>query len=213
MKPLFTAIAALLLASAAQAAETNVVQTINVTGTLLVQNQAVTNNGTITRTATKTPFTTAHLIAGLGQATQNFFTPVADLLLLTPIAGGNSRIVVQDGDNRVDVTALFEVTSEDDLTIDKSNFNTATGVFRGISTEVMELRLRDTGDFEDLPFEFEACGLAMARNKTIFFEGQPIVVNTLSARLVGTGEFDSNDVPFIISLKLSVTGGTVEVIP
>jgi hypothetical protein len=198
-----------------EAAQTNLVQKIHLKSTIYTQNEPVMNStGTaITKSIQRNSFTTASLIGHFGEATGNQFSSNAQLLLITPVNGNRARIVVQDLGTRVDVSSYFEIEFEEDLAIERSSERVSTGAVSGTLYEVMKFRLRDEGNYGDLPLEFKVRGMAVVQRKTIFLEDRPIMADKIVAKMAGTGEYDADDKDFIIQVLLTITGGTIEVRP
>lgn len=197
------------------AAQTNLVQTIQFNALIYTQADPVTNaTGTIIKYPTvTTPFGGPKLIQLLGQATTNHFSPVAKLKLISPVTGARPIVVVQDETNRVDVSSYVSLTQRGDVTVESTVRTVSTGAEVGTVRELFGLRLRSTGNALDLPLHFDTRGLAVFRTKTVMVGGLPVAVNTTSSKLDGDGGYSQGgNSDFLIRLDLKVIGGSVEVV-
>src|SRR5947208_2795294 len=89
----------------ANAAVTNLVQTINLKLTVYTEDDTTTNASTVTTPVVKLSKATKDIIGLLGDATGNTFTTKAKLILVTTLGGSeDTSIFVRDGASDVDVS-------------------------------------------------------------------------------------------------------------
>jgi hypothetical protein len=219
-KLLYSLMAALgfcLTAGHLQAAQTNVVQYVNLRGILFYQGGAVTNasGSTVTRSIIRTPFNNAVLITRFGQVAAVTFSRAAKLRLISSLDGDVVKVVVQDGTNRLDVSSYFEVDFDNNPMVEVSSQGIATGTFSATRYQLMRVKLRDVGDFGSLGLHFDVDGMATVKRKALFVGNVARVVDRPSGKLAGDGKSASAavDTDFLAQITFSVTGGSVEVVP
>jgi hypothetical protein len=204
-----TAISALaLLAGTArmQAASTNVVQYINCALTLLEQGPNKYPHAGLTIMATsKVKLITKDIIAVLGTATGNHFTPHARLLRVININNtSNTTIEVRDGTNRVDVTSLISITHSS-TAVNVGATNSRTGIDNFATTDILRLNVSGTD-----PFSLRLSGLCTTRHTSISNGNTMFGVSELRGDLTGTGT-DSWNVPAIVCGNVNIFGHIKEV--
>lgn len=201
-----TAVAALFAVAAFQSSAdtTNLVQNVSIQFNGFRQGASRTNSTSITAGIETTTVVTAGVIAALGAATGNSFSTGAQLVSVTPLAGGDSAVQVRDGGNTVDVTAFFSHQQFGD-TLSISNTTRSTGKTVESDYSVQRFALHDATGFPALTLHFDVQGITKA-DDTSTTPGSDI-----TASVVGTG--DRNGRSMILTGTISMRGHTTEVVP
>ena len=200
------------------AAQTNLLQYLNVRGTFIYQGLTVTNSTgtTVTKSTTRTPFGNADLIRRLGVLGGINFSSAAKLVIIRPLHGSAVDIVVEDGAMRMDAGSYINIEFGDDPILETSSKRQDTGAVSATRYQLLKLTLKDSGNFGSLGMEFETQGLATIKRKTLFLEGTPHFVDRATATiLTGSGKTDKaggGEHEFLAQVAFTVSGGTVEVV-
>jgi hypothetical protein len=201
-----------------QAAQTNLLQYLNVRGAFIYQGLTVTNSTgtTVTKSTTRTPFGNADLIRRLGVLGGVDFSSAAKLVIIRQLHGSAVDIVVEDGLMRMDAGSYINIEFGDDPILETSSKRQDTGAVSATRYQLLRLTLNDTGNFGSLGMQFETEGLATIKRKTLFLDGTPHFVDRATATtLTGAGKSNNaggGEREFLAQLTFTVTGGTVEVI-
>jgi len=195
--------AALLLAAArSQADQTNLVQNLGIQLMGVMQGRTFTNGNFVVTSARYVPVDSRRIIAALGNATANTFSPTSRLAVVTPLAGGFASIQVRDGATAVDVTGFFVHENLSDIV--HSAYSTGRG-HRSVSTDynLQRLALQDSGG-SSLSLHFDVRGFA---TDTSFGDAPGGV---LDIRASGTGDREGS--LLILQGDIVVRGQTLEVV-
>jgi hypothetical protein len=205
-----TAIAALFAVAAFQtkADTTNLVQNVSIQLTGYRQGAPRTNSTTITVGVDTTSVGTAGVIAALGAATGNSFSTGAQLVSVTPLAGGDSAVQVRDGGNTVDVTEFFSHQQFGD-TLFTSTTTRSTGRTSESDFSVQRFALHDVFGFPALTLHFDVQGVTQADDTSVGGVSSP--GSNITANVLGTG--DRNGRFMIFQGTISMRGHTTEVVP
>ena len=200
------------------AAQTNLVQTLNFRGILYYQGATETNSTatTITKSSIKSAFNNRSLINRFGQLASVTFSTAAKLLLVTELDSGDVYVIVKDGTNRLDVTSYFDVDFDNDPVVDVSTQTISSGALSATRLQLMDLRLKDVGDYGSFGMHFNLDGLATVKRKTMPVSSTLYLVERPAGKLAGKGSSDNvggGQSDFLAAITFSVTGGTVEVLP
>jgi len=208
-----TVLTALMITSAARtnAATTNSVQDISFELTFLTQGP--TNHPTAditTITIHKFRVTTKDVIAVLGKATTNDFSPSARLVSVRDATSANSvrKIEVRDSTNTVDVTSFFNLTTAETnvISVHSLTFNSVTGIATGVTDSIFDLTLAHT----NLTANLDLTGFATTTHTSIKFGKVVLGVDEIDAAVAGSGT-GTNGVPAIVNGLISLTGKTLKV--
>lgn len=191
----------------AQADQTNVVQDLTIRLDGLAQGPTVTNGNTaITRTRER-HINDGDVVAALGKALGTDFSSTANLVVVTPIDGGNSAIQVRDGGTSTDVSAFF-VHEQAGSSVGSSELNLRTK--RGNSTDysIQRFALKDVADVAALGLHFDVSGIAVETSVTGPNHGDR---TTLDASVSGAGDLAGQTV--ILAGRVRVHGYALEIVP
>jgi len=191
----------------AQADQTNVVQELTIRLDGLTQGPTVTS-GNVAITSTRgRHINDGDIIAALGTALGTAFSDASKLLVITPIDGGTSTIVVRDGSTSTDVSAFF-VHEQNSGTVSSSELNLRTK--RGNSTDysVQRFALKDVLDLSPLGLHFDVSGIAVETSQTSPNNGDR---TTLDASVSGAGDLAGQVV--ILEGRVRIHGYALEVVP
>jgi len=200
------------------AAQTNLLQYLNVRGTFIYQGLTVTNSTgtTVTKSTTRKPFGNADLIRRLGALGGINFSSAAKLVIIRQLHGSTVDIVVEDGAMRMDAGSYVNIEFGDDPILETSSKRQDTGAVSATRYQLLRLTLKDAGNFGNLGMQFETEGLVTIKRKTLFLDGHPHFVDRATATiLTGAGKSTNaggNEHEFLAQLAFTVTGGTVEVV-
>jgi len=203
---------ALIGCAAAEAAQTNLIQTLNLHLIATFQGPDVTNDNIISETVTNLKVSTGDIIQILGPATTNDFSVQARLLVVTPLPDGDRRVVVRDGATTVDVTRFFDHELRGAV-VEKARFNTETSVAAGIRYGVHSFTLQDATNSPALLAHFQLYGPAVVPFVSVLNRQKEVVGYAYEyvAAVAGTGDFDGQ--PAILRGTISGLGRAVEILP
>lgn len=204
-----TAMAAVLGAGTAQilADQTNVVQNLSIQLVSYKQGQTVTNRNIVDTSVDQARIGNRQVISELGTATGNSFSQAADLVVVTPMAGGNSSIQVRDGTTVVDVSTYFTYQMVSG-SVSHSIANLKTGKSSGVEYSVQEFGLMDAPGLAPLTVHFDVRGVAVESWAT---GGALGTQNDLTAEVSGSGDDGGN--VLILRGTVRVRGYSLEVVP
>ncbi len=186
----------------AHAVQTNVVQNLSIQLRGVQPGGPVTNRSSIATGISPAKIETRDVIKALGLATSNLFSKTARLVIVTPLAGGDSAIQVRDGTNRVNVTGFFLHTQVSAVVSGSiSNFLTLRTV--GLGYSIQRFALRDGPGGAALGLHFDVSGFAAER--TSGPGGQ--------LELDAAGAGDAGGSPLILRGEIDVQGDRLEVVP
>jgi hypothetical protein len=202
----FAIIAALLALAATQvqAQQTNLVQTLNVSLTGLVQGGTTTNRNTVTTGANLINLGDRDILKLIAAATCDTFSPAAILQLVTPLPSGIPYVQVQDGTNTVGVADFFDVQPLSS-TIDTSTLNNKTTRFSATDYYTVLFVLQDGS--ASLTEHFNVNGLA---TENVTYVGSTLQGDDVTVAATGTG--DQNGQPVIWQGTIRFHGTTLQVI-
>jgi hypothetical protein len=204
--------AALALAGTTQidAATTNVVQNLNFELTFLTQGP--TNHPTADKTkitVNKFRVTTKDIIAALGKATTNDFSPRAKLVSVQDATSTNSvrQIEVRDGTNIVDVSSYFTFTTSvsNIISVHSLEYDSSTGVGSGVRYSIFHLTLTNASSAT-----LDLGGFATTTHTSIKDGAVVLSADEVEAAVAGAG-VGTNGVPAVVNGFISTTGKTLKV--
>jgi hypothetical protein len=204
-----TAIAALFAVATlrANADTTNLVQDVSIQLTGYRQGAPRTNSTTIVVGVDTTSVGNAGVIAALGAATGNSFSPGARLVSVTPVGGGDSSVQVRDGGNTVDVTMFFSHQQFGDTLVTSTTVR-KTGRTLESDFSVQRFALHDSGGFPALTLHFDVQGITEADDTSLAGASSP--GSDITGNVVGTG--DRNGRFMIMQGVIVLRGHTIEVV-
>lgn len=212
-KSSLVAAAFLVLASVAplHAAQTNLVQSLRFNLSALFQGAPVTNQNVVTYSVIPRKITTTEIIQSIGTSLGSGFTAYAKLLLVRELPDGNTRVMIQDNGQRVDVTGYVSL-DKDDVRVVKGISDVDLIVERGVEYGNWSFRLRDDGSHPDLNMHFRVRGYTQTKFRTITDSYGMLVgeAEELIATVAGTA--DLNDMEAPVRGTVAVVGRTVEVV-
>jgi hypothetical protein len=200
---ILTAIMTLAVARS-YADQTNLVQNLSIQLLGVAQGRSVTNGSYVMSTANWVSVDTRRVIAALGAATLNTFSPTSRLAVITPLEGGFSSIQVRDGNLQVDVTGFFAQEQLSD-TIRSAYFNRRPPRAVTVDYSIQRLTLQDSEGSAPLTLHFDVRGFAVETSSNRG-PGSELNVNA-------SGAGDRNGNLLILQGSITVRGGTLEVIP
>jgi hypothetical protein len=207
MKAFTLAMVTLLTLAAApgHAAQTNLVQNINIHLLGLKQGRTVTNGNLVSTSVDLTRIGSRQVIDALGDVTGNSFSWTARLVLVSPLGGGDVLVQVRDGDNKVDVTTFFVVQPLSD-SVQSSQLNTRTG--RSFATDyyVQRFALQNSQGFAPLALHFDVSGFATETSAN-GINSRP----GSELRIEAAGSGDRSGSLLILQGVIGVFGNTLEV--
>jgi hypothetical protein len=221
MKTCFKLCSLTLLAVASvagvNAAETNLVQSLNFKFTAWSQGSTTTNKNIVSVSASKQTIVTKDVIGWLGTATTNNFTN-GQLLVINqfdaPIS--NNRIVVRTkmpATNDVDVSGFFGRFAYGATVNNYSYNNTNNSVNSGTYYGYWGFYLLSDTNYPLLPATFQTSGMGIdSVNNLVGKNNMRGLYDQFSiADAAGVGQL--NGQPFIIFGSITITGKTLEVDP
>lgn len=208
MKLIKTAILSTLLSLGipqAHADQTNVVQNLSVQLWGVQPGGPVTNRAVVTTGVARVKIDTRQLIQALGVATGNSFGTPARLVLVTPLAGGDSAIQVRDGSRSLDVTGFFS-HSQLSESVAGSTSNLLSHRAENLDFSIQRFALHDAGGFPSLSLHFDVSGFAS--------ETAPAIrSNAGNLELDAAGSGDLGGKLLILRGGVEVWGDRLEVVP
>ena len=203
---------AFLGTSALEAAQTNLVQTLNVDLASFSQGPVVTNGNIINSTLYTSRISNRDIIQALGTATTNSFSPHAALLVIKPLPDGDLNVVIRDGTNSLEVTRFF-AHDRADTTAVRGRVNTVTGIASGSEYSLHSLSLKDAVGAPPLTIHFEVSGLTRATFVSLLNDsGKSLgTAYEYSAVMSGTGDVNGKDSLF--EGGISGKGRKIEIVP
>lgn len=193
-----------------QAASTNVVQNVNFALTFLEQGPTHSRTNVTVKTATRSKLLTKDLIAALGPATTNTFSPSARLVRVRNVNATTNDILfeVRDGTNRVDVSSLVTL-SHSAAHVDVGTSNSETGVTTGTTTDILHLHVTNAPPY-NLTISLRVSGLCTTTH-TGLKDGKTVLgVDEIKAEVAGTG-VDEHGVSAVVFGTVNVLGRVTEV--
>src|SRR5579862_2756749 len=109
-----------------RADQTNLVQTLSIRLSGILQGQTETNGNLVKMSLASARVGVVDVVKALSTATGNSFSDKAALVIVTPLSGGNSAIMVRDAGLSVDVTPFFVYQSKSGF-VSSSLSNVKTG--------------------------------------------------------------------------------------
>jgi hypothetical protein len=190
----------------ASADQTNRVQNFDVQLYGLKQGRTSTTGNITTVRAEPVTIGTDKIIASLGQASGITFSKAARLVLVTPLEGTYSRVVIRDGTSSWDVTEFFafEGTGGD---VTASMTNARTKATSSEDYHILSLNIRDSSSLRS-PLHFDVRGIAVTSSQSAP-NGVPTTETTLEAS--GTG--DQSGQFLILQGVIRIHGHRLEVVP
>ncbi len=200
-----------------QAAQTNLLQYLNIRGILYYQGPPVTNSfgTTVTKATIRTPISNADLISRFGALGGVNFSSSAKLVIIHYLNGSHHDIVVEDGAMRMDVGSYIDIQFKEDSAVETAAERLDTGAASATRYQLLKLKLHDTGNFGNFGLHFDTEGLSTVKRKTLFLENTPWPVDRSVTKLTGDGKSNNEgggESNFLASLTCTVTGGSVEVV-
>lgn len=196
MKKIFVSVALLLLLGTLRvhaATHTNLVQSLRFNLSVILQGTTVTNGNNINYSMSTEKISTTDIIQVIGTSQSSTYSSNAMLQTVTQLPNGPTRIVIQDGTNRVDVSGFFVFTT-DTTAVAKGSFNAATGAESGMQYVNRSFRLKNQGGFPNLTLNFLVSGLSPTTYQSLFNEGTVIgVAEQYVLPVVGTAQVDGAD--------------------
>lgn len=207
--PKFAAVAFAVVTalSQAQADQTNLVQTLHVGLSAMKQGRTTTNRNTVVTSIDADRLDTRQIIGAIGSVTGNTFSRASKLVLVTPVDGGVSQVEIRDGDVKLDVSGFF-VFEQIGGSVSRGVQFLKTGDTVQTTYSIQRLALQDLGGYPSLPVHFDVRGLAVDLQNSRDESGQFFDLN---AEVTGSG--DSNGSETVIRGVISISGGTVEIVP
>ncbi|HVV73125.1 MAG TPA: hypothetical protein VHI52_16750 [Verrucomicrobiae bacterium] len=190
-----------------QADQTNLVQELSIHLAGLSQGPTVTNRNVVVTRTRDQHFNSHDVIAALGKSVGSAFSDSAKLLVITPLQGGNSAIVVRDGASSLDVSAYF-IHEQSSGSVSAMETQVKTGRGTGTDYSIQRFALRDVPDSTPLDLHFDVNGVAEETTQTA--PPQPARTE-LDAYVYGAGDSAGNLV--ILQGRVRVHGHTLEVVP
>lgn len=192
------------------AATTNSVQNIKFELTFFTQgptNQPSTNVTIVT--INKFRVTTKDIIAALGQATSNHFSPHAKLVSVSDATSTNSSrmIEVRDGTNTVDVTSFFNLTTTETNgpSVHSLVYNSKTGNGVAKTVGIFHLTLSNTNT--NAMASLDLSGFATTTSVVCKTN---LVVDDIDADVAGSGK-GTNGVPAVVEGRIDIDGEVLRV--
>lgn len=199
----------LLAATALSAAQTNLVQTLQI-GLVGYMNGATTTNGNIvTHLMTARQLSTVDIMKLLGDATSTSLSRQATLVSITPLPDGDTSIVIRDGAKTVDVTEFFTHTQASTVAT-RQRVNIVTGATVSGAEVSVDTFILANAPGHPLPTHFNVSGFTRSTFSSVFASGQPFGEAVKFVSLVsGTGDIDGT--PAVFQGAISVLGQHIEV--
>jgi len=202
------ALAAVICMGAAQAKadQTNLVQQLNIRLESVSQGASTTNRNVVRTGLDSGHVGTPAVIRALGAATGNTFSQQATLVVITPLQGGNSAIVVRDGSTSVDVSSFFVYEAKSGfLTVSELNLKTGHG--NSTDYSVQHLALVDSPGYSPLTLHFDVQGMATETSVTT-----PDVPTHTDLDAAVTGWGDQGGTQLLLQGTFRVHGFSLEVV-
>jgi len=208
-RPLILIAVAILLATAtfsSNADQTNLVQNFQIQ-LFGVKQGGTATYGNITITSVDVEMVgTRDVIRALGTATGNNYSRAAKLVVVSPLAGGNSSVQVRDGDLNTDVSGFFshEQTSP---AVSGSQSNSRTGRSSTMDFNIQTFSLHDS-EGTPLSLHFSVQGVSI---DTTVNNPNSGVSSETNANVSGSGDQDGG--LLILQGTIGIRGRTLEVVP
>jgi hypothetical protein len=190
----------------ARADETNSVQNLSVRLSGITAGKTETNRNEVRAQLDFVNVSTGELIQRLGAATGNQFSDKAKLVVVTPLAGGNSAIQVRDGSASVDVTAFFEYEIKSP-SVSSGETNLRNGQASSTAYSIQRLALVDAVNSPALTLHLDVQGIAVHSSVTGSATGNQ---SRLEIHVSGWG--DDNGKALILEGSIRVAGYSLEVV-
>lgn len=149
----------------ARADQSNLVQNLNIRLSGTSNGTTETNKNEVRAQLDFVHLSTADLIQQLGATTGNQFSDMAKLVVVTPLAGGNSAIQVRDGSTSVDVTRFFEYEIKSP-SVSTGETNLKTGRASSTAYSIQRLALVDSANSPALNLHLDLQGIAIQSSVT-----------------------------------------------
>jgi hypothetical protein len=188
------------------------VQSLRFNLSVYLQGTTATNGNIINDSLSPEKISTTDIIQAIGTSQSATFSTNATLQTVTQLPGGPTRVVIQDGTNRVDANGFF-IFTKDTIAVAKGFFNTTTGAERGMEYVNRSFRLRNQGGFPNLTLNFRVSGLSPTKYGSLF-DGQRAVIGVAEEYVLsvfGTAQVDGADA--IARGTVASTGRRVETVP
>jgi hypothetical protein len=208
MKTLKPAVAVTLLAAAmltARADQTNLVENIRIRLTGLAQGATTTNQNSVVTSVETVNLDTRKIIEALGGAIGQNFSAGSQLVLLTPLGGGDSSVQIRDGTAEVNVSSFFSLEPTG-AAVTASKTDTVNGKASQTTYSIQRFTLQDSV-FGSLTTHFDVSGLGTDFAANFAVPGSD---NRLDVQVSGNG--DRNGTPLVIQGSINISGQTLEVV-
>jgi hypothetical protein len=185
--------------------QTNRVQALDIQLSGLRQGRTTTSGNITTTRAEWAAIDTRQVTSALGEATGSSFSRTARLLLITPLDGSYSSVVIRDGANSVDVTEffVFEVASGD---LRSGTANARTGAVSSDDYYILHFALCGSGPLA-LKLNFDVRGIAVTASKST---PSSVPTSETTAEVSGAGDRDGD--LLILQGEVHIHGRTLEVV-
>lgn len=205
-KLLTLAALAMTTAVSAWADQTNLVQELNIQLNGIKQGPTTTVRNQVITSLDYARVGTRQVVEALGTATGNTFSQSARLVVITPLGGGYSKVVVRDGGNSVDVSSFFDHTQQGGE-VTSSVLNTRSN--RGVTNVygIQRFVLADSPVYGAVGIHFDVNGIAVDNSST----DASAPGSETNADVVGSG--DKAGTTVILQGTIRIRGHTLEVEP
>jgi len=200
--------AALAMATtvSAWADQTNLVQELSIQLNGIKQGPTTTVRNQVITSLDSARVTTRQVVEALGTATGNTFSQSARLLVVTPLAGGYSSVVIRDGGNSVDVSSFFTHTQQGgEVTSSVLNLRSNRGVTNAYG--IQRFALADSPWLGAVGMHFDVSGIAVDTSTT----DASAPGSETNADVVGSG--DRGGTTLILQGTIRIRGHALEVVP
>ena len=190
----------------AHADQTNLVRTLDINLVGIEQGDTTTKGNVTTANVNTVNVGSDDIVAAIGKATGNNFSPNAQLVVITPVWSDEGTVAIRDGGNSVDVTAFFAQTHLSDV-VGKYTANRKNGKATGSNYTLEQFTLQDVGGYQPLALHYVVSGMAV---EDVTLPAIPGPRTELKAVVSGTGDSGGN--LMIIQGTIRIYGQTVEVV-
>lgn len=188
-----------------RADQTNAVQNLSIRLSGISQGQTETNGNLVRTSLSFDRIGVTDIVKALSAATGNGFSDKASLVVVTPLGGGNSAIMVRDAGLSVDVTSFFVYEIRSGF-VSSSLSNLKTGRSTRSDYSIQRLALVDSANYPGLRLHFDVQGIAVDTSTT-----NGSTRTDLETNVVGSG--DQAGQTIILEGVFLVRGYSLEVVP
>lgn len=202
------AVVSMAIAVQVQAQQTNLVQSFSIQLFGFSQGGSNKLGNLVSTNVNLVQVGTRQVIQALGAADSDTFSPLAKLVLVTPLNGGSPRVQVRDSNNQpVDVTDFFDMEALSDAVVGSVS-NTKSGRGSSVTYEIGRFALQDAHG-ETLSLHFNVDGIVTGNSSSPLFGPASPQNSTVDANVMGSGDRNGN--LLILQGSIEIFGRTLEV--